>query len=395
MDTIQIKPNIHWVGAIDWDLKHFHGHTYNTIHGGTYNSYLIMDEQVTLIDTVQENFTQNLIDKISQITPLETIQNIIVNHIEYDHSGALPKLLELAPHIKLYGTQKAQEGLVKMYGSSWNFTVVKTGDTLNLGQKTLQFLETPMIHWPDNMVTYCPQDKILFSNDAFGQQYATNERFNDEVDQDILYQEHAKYYASILWPFANLITNKLKELEAFDIDMIAPSHGVIWRHDLPKLLETYKTWSENQTKPKVVIVYETMWQSTTTMAQKIAQAIEEAGVEVVVFDIATSDHTQVLYHLFEAKAYLFGSSTHDNGMLPNLAGFLHFLKGQKPQHRFGAAFGSLGWGGGAVKEIEELMQATGIEIVQPGIAIKYRPTDEELRQLYEFGKSFAEKVKSL
>jgi len=274
--SIQIKNGVYWVGAIDWDLRHFHGHTYYTKRGGTYNSYLIMDKIPTLVDAVLGNFAQEMIDRIKEITSLESIKQIIVNHVEPDHSGALPELLKLIPNAKLYGTTKCQEGLEKYYGGNWDFQIVKTRDEISTGQRTVKFLEASMIHWPDSMFSYIPQDKLLLPNDGFGQQWACNERFDNEVDQGILYEEAAKYYASILWPWSTVIKQKLDEIQNlnWEFDMIAPSHGLIWRKNPNQIIGWYRKWSQNQSEKKVVIVYETMWNSTKQMAEAIAVGLQ-------------------------------------------------------------------------------------------------------------------------
>lgn len=387
---MQIKNNIHWVGVIDWDLRHFHGHTYYTKRGGTYNSYLIMDEIPTLVDAVLGDFSKEMIDRIKEITPLESIKQIIVNHVEPDHSGALPELLKLIPNAKLYGTAKCKEGLQKYYQSNWDFQVVKTGDEISTGQKTIKFLEVPMIHWPDSMFSYIPQDKLLLSNDGFGQQWACNERFDDEVDQSILYEETAKYYASILWPWSAMIKTKLNELQnlGWEIDMIAPSHGLIWRKNPLEILDWYRKWSANQSEKRVVLVYETMWNSTKQMAEAIAQGLQEINVPYQLLDINQTDKTDVLTAMLEAKGYMFGSAAYDNDMLPNLAGFMHYLRGCHPQKRIACAFGSFGWGGGATKALEQFIADMHLEMPIPSLSLQWRPNPEELEKCKQFGRKF-------
>jgi anaerobic nitric oxide reductase flavorubredoxin len=395
MNTVEIKKNIFWVGVVDWNIRTFHGHTYTTRRGTTYNAYLIVDDKVTLVDTVHGAFLEEMVEKITRIVPLEKIDYVIANHVEVDHSGALPGLLKSLPNAKIFGTQKCKEGLAKHYYGNWNFQVVKTGDTLKLGARTLQFIEAPMIHWPDSMFTYCPEEKLLLPNDAFGQHYATSKRFDDEVPQPVLMEEAAKYYANILWPLSSVIFKKIQDVQKSNlaIDMIAPSHGVIWRKDPGKILAAYQGWAQNQTKPKVIVAYESMWGSTEKMARKITQGITDAGIEVKLFDTALSDRTEVLTEMLDAKGFAFGSSTHDNSMLTTMAAFLHFLKGLKPKNRIACAFGSYGWAGGAVKEIEENLTQAGIEIAQSPLAVQYVPSRDELLQCYEFGRTFASKIK--
>jgi len=405
MKEVQIKKDIFWVGAIDWNIRNFHGHTYTTQRGTTYNAYLILDEKITLVDTVYGPFTDELIEKIKVIIPPEKIDYIIANHVETDHTGALSKLLRLCPKAKVFGTAKCKEGLWRNFYLDMDFQVVKTGDKLKLGRRTLNFIEAPMLHWPDSMFTYIIEDQLLLPNDAFGQHYATSERFDDEVDENILMDEAAKYYANILWPLSTLVLKKIEEIqkilpkadssaaENIPIKMIAPSHGIIWRSSPLKIINAYITWAKNQTQPKVVMVYETMWGATEKIAKAIAQGIIDEGVSLKVFDVTNSDRTQIIRELLDAKGYLFGSSTHDNDMLSVIAGFLHFLKGLKPKNRIAASFGSYGWAGGAVKNIENILIDTGIKIVQEGLEIQYLPNEDDLKRSYNFGKDFAQKIK--
>jgi anaerobic nitric oxide reductase flavorubredoxin len=395
MAAIKILPDIYSVGAVDWNMRNFHGHTYTTARGSTYNSYLIIDDKITLVDTVLGPFAQELIDNIKEITPLEKIDYIIANHVETDHSGALPHLLPLCPKAKILGTLKCQEGLYRHYYQNWNFQTVKTGDQLNLGKRTLTFIEAPMIHWPDSMFTYCPQDALLMPNDAFGQHFATSERFDDQVDQCALMDEAAKYYANILWPLGAVILKKIEEVSKLKIPikMIAPSHGVIWRRNPEKIINSYISWAKGETKSKVVIVYETMWGATEKMARKIALGIAAAGLEVKLYDVAQSDRTEIIAQMLSAKGFLFGSSTHDNDMLPSIAAFLEIVKGLRAKSRMVSFFGSYGWAGGAVKEMQEVLKDSGVGLSIPGISFKYVPDQAELESCYEFGSKFAQALK--
>jgi len=394
MKPFEIKKGIYWIGAVDWNVRSFHGHTYSTKRGTTYNAYLIVDEKIALVDTVYGPFANELIEKIRDIVPPEKIDYVIANHVETDHSGAMPALMKLCPKAKVYGTQKCREGLYRNYYENWDFQVVKTGDALKLGKRTLTFIEAPMIHWPDSMFTYCREEELLMPNDAFGQHIATGERFDDEVDQCALMDEAAKYYANILWPLGSLIARKIEDVQKLNIPirMIAPSHGIIWRKDPAKIINTYIGWAKNTTKPKVVIIYETMWNSTEKMARKMLEGIADAGVEAKLYNVAESDRTEIIKDMLDAKGFLIGSSTHDNDMLPTMAGFLEFLKGLKPKNRVAAAFGSYGWAGGAVASMEKELKEAGID-PQPSISCKYVPDEGETKKCYEFGKDFAAKVK--
>lgn len=395
MPKVEIKNNIFWTGAIDWKVRNFHGHTYSTQRGTTYNSYLVVDEKIALIDTVYGPFSGEFIERIKAIIDPAKIDYIIVNHLEPDHTGALPEIMKLCPQAQLFGTAKAKEGLYRHFYQDWNFKVVKSGDKLNLGKRSLTFLEAPMIHWPDSMFTYCPQEEILFPNDAFGQHYASAERFDDQVDDYIVMDEAVKYYANILWPLGSVILKKIEEVQKMNIPIkiIAPSHGIIWRKSPRKIIDAYLSWSKNETNPKVVIIYETMYGATEKMARKMAEGLSDSGILAGIFNISKSDRTEVIKEMFEAKGYLIGSSTHDNDILPNIAGFLEFLKGLRPKNRIAAAFGSYGWAGGAVKSIENIINQAGITLSQPGLAVQYNPSETDLRQCFEFGKNFAQGIK--
>ncbi len=396
MEIVQIKRDIHWVGVIDWSVRNFHGHTYTTGRGTTYNAYLIRDEKTALVDTVYGPFAPELIGNIRAAMDPAGIDYIIANHVETDHSGALPELLKLCPRAKVIGTQKCKEGLYKQYYCDMDFQVVKTGDKINLGKKTLTFIEAPMIHWPDSMFTYCPEEKLLMPNDAFGQHYADAKRFDDEVPESILMDEAEKYYANILWPLGSIILKKIEDVHKLNlpIDMIAPSHGIIWRKDPGKIINAYISWAKQETKPRVVVVYETMWGATERMARLMVKGLMDAGVYVELFDVNRADRTDIVKEMLGAKGFMFGSSTHDNDMLPNIAGFLEFFKGLKPKNRLACAFGSFGWGGGAAAGIEKIIAEAGTAVAQPALACKYMPDKEEAGRCYEFGKSFGEKVLS-
>ncbi len=394
MAVNKILEGIYSVGVVDWNVRSFHGHTYSTNRGTTYNAYLIVDEKVTLVDTVLGSFAAELIENIRQVVPVEKIDYIIANHVETDHSGALPSVMKLCPKAKIFGTEKCKEGLYKYYYGDWDFQVVKTGDTLKLGKRTLQFIAAPMIHWPDSMFTYCPQEALLLPNDAFGQHYATSERFNDEVEPCALMDEALKYYANILWPLGAVISRKIAEIQKMNIPlkMIAPSHGVIWRKDPLQIVDRYASWANNEVKPKVVIVYETMWGSTEKMARKILEGIAASGVSVKLFDVATADRTEIIKEMLDARGFCFGSSTHDNDMLPAMAGFMEFVKGLLPKNRIACVFGSHGWAGGAVKEIEDVLKVAGVEEAFPGLAVKFAPDENEVKRCFEFGREFASRL---
>jgi flavorubredoxin len=391
MQATKLIENVYWVGAIDWDVRQFHGGHYSTHRGTTYNAYLIVDEKIALIDTVHPDFTEEMMRRIKSVVDPKKIDFLIANHGEIDHSGTLPHILKEYPQLDFITSPKGAESIPAIHQNIKAPRVVKNGDTLSLGKKTLTFLEAPMLHWPDSMFTYLVEDAILFPNDAFGQHIATSHRFNDEVDQKYLMDEAAKYYANILTPFSRLVVNKINEVvEAkIPLKMIAPSHGIIWRDNPLQIVTAYMEWAQGKTKPRVLMVFETMWDSTRKMAHAIAEGIGREGVEVVVYDLGANDRTDVVKELLTAKVLVVGSSTINNGILPHIAPLLSELKGLKFTNRLAAVFGSYGWGGGAIKTIEDSLKQTGFTIVEEGLGIKWVPNETHLTQCIEYGQKIA------
>ncbi|GHT54206.1 nitric oxide reductase [Endomicrobiia bacterium] len=394
MSTRLIKEGVYAVGAIDWNERRFHGYTYATKRGVTYNAYLVIDKKVTLIDTVRKGFEKELIANIREVIDPSKIDVIVINHIEPDHSGAFPEVLKICPNAKIYGTENARQGLLKYYGISGDWTAVKSGQNLNIGKRTLDFIDVPMIHWPDSMFTYSAYDRILFSNDGFGQHYATNKIFDDEVDFDVLMDEVQKYYANILWPFNMLIASKLAAIGKLNlnIEIVAPSHGLVWRKYVSEIMQKYLYWSSHLCKNRIAVVYETMWNSTEKMARKIIEGITSEGVEAVLFDVTKNDRSDIASYMLDAKGWVFGSSTHDGEMLPVIASFLHFLKGSKAKGRKSFAFGSYGWSGEAVKNIENTV--SNVTSFDPSLRVVFNPNKEELNKCFATGKTFALKIKN-
>lgn len=394
MANVQLTEGVYWVGAVDWNIRYFHGPAYSTHRGTTYNAYLIIDDEITLVDTVYRPFAEDLVRHIKEIVDPAKIKNIVINHVETDHSGSLPLIKELAPQAKIYCTQRGQEGLEKHYFGGWDYNIVKTGDELKIGQRTLTFIEAPMLHWPDSMFTYIKEDAILLPNDAFGQHIATNFRFDDEVDIDQVMDEAAKYYANILLPFSTLVLKKLDDVikMGIEIKMIGPSHGIIWRQDPGRIINAYLKWAKGEAERKALVVYDTMWESTEKMAKAILAGITSAGVTAKLFKLSVSDRNDIMKEMINAKAVIIGSPTINNDILPTLAPLLDDMKGLKPKGKIGMAFGSFGWGGGAVGTIEEKLKAAGLEIIHDPITLKWVPGPEELNNCFAAGRMIAEKI---
>ena len=393
--SIEIAKDIHWVGVVDWDLRHFHGHELSTHRGSSYNSYLICDEKTVLVDTVWAPFTQEFMAQLRQVIDPAKIDIIVANHSEPDHSGALPEVLRHCPNATVVVSKRGAESFPGHYHQDWNFKVVKTGDKLSIGRRELTFIEASMLHWPDSMFTYVAGDNILFPNDAFGQHYATAYRWNDQVDARELFQEALKYYACILAPFSKLVTRKIDELLAMNlpIDKICPSHGVLWRDNPLQIVEHYAQWARQEGLQRVVIIYDTMWQATRKMAEALAAGVLEEGVEYKIYNMAVSDRNDVLTEIFQARGLAVGSCTLNHGLLPSIAPILEDLAGLRFINKTAAAFGSYGWSGESVKVIEERLTKCSFPLAGEGVLAKWQPTGEDLDKCRQLGRQLAAAVK--
>jgi len=386
MQAIKITENIYWVGAIDWDLRNFHG--YLTQRGSTYNSYLILDDKITLIDNVKDYLAEEQISRIKSIIDPAEIDYIIQNHIEMDHSGSLPILKDMIDDVEIYISPKGAEGIPKHFDiKEEEFNVVKSGDELDLGERTLQFLQTPMVHWPDNMVSYCEEENLLFSNDAFGQHLASSERFDDEFSADITMEEAKKYYANIVMPYGRQVQRALDALKDKKVKTICPSHGLIWREDTEKIIQKYKKWSRNQVDDKALIIYDTMWQSTKKMAYAIQEAFSKKNYKTRLLNLQHNHISDIMTELLNAKYICVGSPTLNNNILPTVSAFLTYMKGLSPKDRIGLAFGSYGWSGQSVKIIENILKDCGFETMD-NIKIQYRPDKETLEEITKKIKNY-------
>ncbi len=391
----EIKENIFWVGALDWTLRDFHGYSLNK--GTTYNSFLIKDEKIALFDTVKKSCLNDLIHNISPLTELEKIDYIIVNHVEMDHSGCLPEIVERTKPEKIFCSKMGKKAIMDhFHPKDWPLVEVSSGDSISLGKKTVQFMDTRMLHWPDSMFSYIPEDKLLISSDAFGQHWCTSERFDDQVDNDELISHAAKYFANILMPYSSLIQKLLKKVGemGLEIDMIAPDHGLIWRKSPEQILAAYDKWSLQECPDKAVIIYDTMWQSTEKMAKTICRTLMNERISVKMLNVHIDHRSDVATEVMDAKAILFGSPTLNNNILPKMADIITYLKGLKPRGRVGAAFGSYGWSGESTKILTEALENMKVEIVNPGVKIKYVPDHESLKPCIELGKDIAKAIKN-
>ena len=390
----KLTEKVTWVGKTDWELTKFHGDEYSTHRGSSYNAYLIRDQKTALIDTVWQPFDREFVARLRREVNLHEIDYIIANHSEVDHSGALVELMREIPNTPIYCTANGARILKGHYHQDWNYVTVKTGDTLDLGGSKLVFVEAPMLHWPDSMFTYMTEENILFSNDAFGQHYATESLYDDAVDQAELFHEALKYYANILTPFSPLVTKKILEVLGFNLplSMICPSHGVIWRNNPSRIVEQYLSWAANYQENQVTLVYDTMWNSTRVMAESIADGIRRAdpSVTVKLMNAAKEDKNDILTEVFRSKAILIGSSTINNGHLYAIGGLLEMIRGLKFKNKAAAAFGSYGWSGEAVKQLTGSLKDAGFRIIDDGHRALWVPDEAERAACAEYGERFAQ-----
>lgn len=394
----RITDLVTWVGKVDWELQSFHGEELSTQRGSSYNSYLIRDKKTVLIDTVWQPYDKEFVARLKEEIDLKDIDYIISNHAEIDHSGALPELLREIPDVPVYCTKKGEENLRGHFHEDWNFVTVKTGETLEIGDDNkLIFIEAPMLHWPDSMFTYMTGENILFSNDAFGQHYATETLFNDRADYAEIYEEAIKYYANILTPFSPMVIRKIKEVLGFNlpVDLICTSHGVIWKDNPAQIIEKYLEWADNYQENQITIIYDTMWNATRKMAEAIAEGIQKADPDLVVklYNTSKEDKNDVITEVFKSKAVLVGSPTVNNGYLHSIAGILQLIKGLKFKNKSAASFGSYGWNGGVVKQLNEELQKCGFKTLDEGYSTLWVPDEEEREKIVEYGKDFVAKLK--
>lgn len=383
--------DIYWVGAVDWAIRDFHG--YDTERGSTYNAYLILDEQPTLVDVVKAQFSDTLLVHVAEKVALDQVRWVICNHAEPDHASALPGVMAALPNATLVCTEKCRQTLAAYHDmQGWKLHIIKPKDTLTIGKRTLEFIQTPLAHWPESMFTWSPADKVLFSMDAFGQHYATSERFDDESNLNRALEEAKTYYANILLPYGTPVSRAIASVANLDIAMIAPSHGLIWRSHIPEILKEYSRWTSGAVQPKVLILYDSMWHSTERMAYDIYEGVLEGGAQAQLHHVRRSNLTQIATESLDAAAIAFGSPTLNNGPMPHAAAALSYLQGLKPPCKTALAFGSYGWVKGGAEAAQECFEALKWNIVREPIRAQYRPTPEILEECRAAGQLLAEKA---
>ncbi|MBF1168440.1 MAG: anaerobic nitric oxide reductase flavorubredoxin [[Eubacterium] sulci] len=392
----RVTDKVTWVGKIDWELKKFHGDELSTMEGSSYNSYLIRDKKTVLMDTVWGPYDTEFVNRLKEEIDLKEIDYIVMNHNESDHSGTLPALMREIPDTPIYCTKKGESILRGLYHQDWNYVNVKTGDELEIGDSKLVFVEASMLHWPDTMMTYMTGENILFSNDVFGQHYASEMLYDDMDDISKLLHEAEKYYTNIITPFSTFVTKKLAEVQGMNlkIDLVAPSHGIIWRENIGLIMDLYAKWANNYQEDQITLIYDTMWQSTRKMAEAIAEGIQQASpnTTIKILNAVKNDKNDILVEVFKSKAILVGSPTINNGFSYAIAGILEMIKGLKFKNKKAASFGSYGWSGEAAKQIKEFLEESKFAIVNDGIRVNWAPDQETIEQLREYGRKFVEEI---
>lgn len=395
MRPVELSKNVYWVGAIDWLTRDFHG--YSTERGTTYNAYLIIDEKVTLIDTVKSGCGHELMHRIRNVIDPKRIDYLVVNHVEMDHSGSLPMVInEINPEKVICSKMGLKALLQHFHHPEWPFHAISPGEELKLGEKTLSFVEARMLHWPDSMFTYLKEDQILFSSDAFGEHLASSERFDDEVNQDMLMHEAAKYYANILTLYSPVVKKLIEQIAVMGLPlrMIAPDHGIVWRKNPGGIIDAYSRWCRHEGSSRALIIYDSMWHSTEMMAKSIAGGLQDKGVSYKLLNLQVNHHSDVMCDVLEAGAVILGCPTLNNGLLPRMAGFLMYMRGLRPTNKIGAAFGSYGWSGEAVKLMNTAMSEMNFELAHPGLRVQYVPEHSHLQECVELGHTVGQALLS-
>ena len=391
----QLKDGVYWVGAVDWGLKSFHGHELSTHRGSSYNAYVIKDEKNVLVDTVWGPFAEEFMQDLRSVIDPADLDYVVANHAEVDHSGALPHVLREAPNATLVASKRGENSIQGHYHQDWDIQTMETGDSIDIGKNDLVFVEAPMLHWPDSMFTYVAGQNILMPNDAFGQHYATAYRFNDQVNQKELYEEALKYYVNIVNPYSRQVENKIQEVLEMDlaVDMICPSHGVLWRDNPLQIVDKYREWAAQKPEERALVIYDSMWGSTRKMAAAISEGLTERGVPNKVRDAAQTDRNDLMVEVFRARTIAIGSPTFNGGVLPSISPVCTDLKGLKFKNKIGAAFCSYGWSGGAQRLIARHMEEAGFDLVEEPITCKWQPDAENLEECRAYGRKLAEVTK--
>ena len=392
--AVRVTDRVYWVGARDWEVREFHG--YRTSRGTTYNAFLILADKVTLVDTVKAPHRREMMARIRSVLKPTKIDYIISNHSEMDHSGCLPETIAAVKPEKVFASANGVRALEAHFHLGGGVEAVKNGSTLSLGNMHVTFVETKMLHWPDSMVSYLAEEKILFSQDAFGQHLASQTLWTDEVPRDVLYEEAAKYYANILLPFSPLVAKTVPALKAMNLalEVLAPDHGPLYRKDLLWIMDLYGRWAEQKPTRKALVVFDTMWESDALMAEAVAEGLAAGGARPVkVLPLRSNHRSDVATEILEAGALVVGSPTINNQIFPTMADVLCYLEGLKPKNLVGAAFGSYGWSGESVGKLEEWLQRMGVRLAAEGVKVQFVPDSEALAQCRALGEKVGQELR--
>ena len=395
LNAVEVKPGIYWVGGVDWNERNFHGYS-RSPRGTTYNSYLVRDEKNVVFDTVDNDYAGTMFCRLAKLMPLDKVDYIVVNHTEKDHAGALCQLVERCKPEKIITSTIDKRFMEAQFDTTgWPIEVVKSGDKLNIGKRNIIFQETRMLHWPDSMVSYIPEDKLLISNDAFGQNIATSYRYADEHDQGDFVRAIKEYYYNIVLPYSPQVLKTLPIVESLDIDMIAPDHGLIHRGEksVKFIVDMYRQMAEQKPQQRAMVIYDTMWHSTEKMAYAVCSGLEEVGVPTRLMSVKSNHHSEIMTELANCGAVIAGSPTHNNTIMPLMASTLTYMKGLRPQNRVGGAFGSFGWSGESAKVLHEMLASMGMDMPADFVKCNWTPRHEALRACVELGKTVGEALK--
>lgn len=392
MQAVKVSEKVYWVGAIDWNIRDFHG--YSTKRGTTYNAFLILTDKITLIDTVKKEFYPEMMERISSVIDPKKIEIIISNHSELDHSGALPQTVAAVEPAEVYVSAMGLKNLTGHFHRDLKLKVVKTGDKIDIGGDTISFVEARMLHWPDSMFSYLEKENILFSNDVFGMHYATNRLFDDENDERIWLTQAEKYYANIVLPYSDIVLRFLEQVKKMGLSpkIIAPDHGFLWRKDPSKIVQLYAKWATQAPKNKAVVVYDTMWGSTEQMARQIADGLRAGGSEVKVLSMHSNDRSKVALELLDSSALVIGSPVLNSQIFPSMADVLCYLKGLRKKGLIGAAFGSFGWNGSPIDSLTKTLEEMGAEVICPAVKSPFVPDENNKKECFELGQQISKKL---
>ena len=392
MQAVQISEKVYWVGAIDWNIRDFHG--YSTKRGTTYNAYLIMSEKPTLIDTVKKEFYDEMMERIQSVIDPKKIQIIISNHSEMDHSGALPQAVEAIEPEEVYVSDMGFKDITAQFHRDLKLKTVKTGDRIDVGGDTVSFVEARMLHWPDSMFSYLEKENVLFTNDVFGMHYATGKLFDDENEERLWLYEAEKYYANIVLPYSDIVLRFLAQVQKMGLSpkMIAPDHGFIWRKDPSKIINLYAKWAAQAPNNKAVVVYDTMWGSTEKMACYITDGLRAGGTVVKQLSMHSNHRSDVVTELLDASALIIGSPVLNSNIFPAMADVLCYLKGLRKKGLIGAAFGSYGWNGAPIDELTKMLESMNVQVVARAIKSPFVPDENIKKQCRDLGLLVSQKI---